>query len=113
MSTSSDFSYHITGFQSACSEYHEDLLSLDKRYLANRPATFIVEVQGRSLALGVLAGDKLIIDRSLTPREGQLVLVVINNDFSLQRFSQKIFSGDAENGDFVWGVITTLLREFK
>lgn len=107
-------SYEVTGFQSACAEFAEKPLSLDERYLTNRPATFIIEAQGESRPLGIRTGDKLLIDRSLTPREGQLVLLVINNQFVLRLFSWHLLQGqDPETGDFVWGVITTLIREFK
>jgi DNA polymerase V len=106
--------YDVTGFQSPCAEFAQKPLSLDERYLTNRPATFIIEAAGESKALGIRKGDKFIIDRSLHPREGQLVLLVIRNEFQVQRFSRKLLEGqDPESGDFVWGVITTLLREFK
>jgi DNA polymerase V len=110
----SDFKYEMTGFQSACAEFAEEILSLDKRYLTNRPATFIVEVRGESKFLGIKSGDKLIIDRSLRPREEQICLMVINNEFVVRRFSHQQLAGkDPENGDFIWGVVTTLLREFN
>lgn len=107
-------SYALTGFQSPCSEFAEKPLSLDERYLTNPPATFIIQAAGDSRMLGIKAGDRLIIDRSLNPKEGQLVLMVINNEFVVDRFSRNRIKGDdPENGDFVWGVITTLLREFR
>jgi DNA polymerase V len=107
-------SYEVTGFQSACAEFAEKPLSLDERYLTNRPSLFIIEAAGDSKVLGISKGDKLLIDRSLNPREGQLCLFVMNNEFRLQRFSQKMLEGqDPETGDFVWGVVTTLLREFN
>lgn len=106
--------YDLTGFQSPCAEFAEKPLSLDERYLSNRPATFIIEAAGDSGPLGIKKGDKLLIDRSLHPREGQLVLLVINNEFQVRRFSQKFLqNADPECGDFVWGVITTLIREFN
>lgn len=107
-------SYEMTGFQSPCAEFAEKPLSLDERYLTNPPATFIIQVVGESKALGVRPKDRLIIDRSLTPKEGQLVLLVIKNQFEICLFSRKMLEGqDSESGDFVWGVVTTLLREFK
>ena len=107
-------SYDVTGFQSACAEFAEKPLSLDERYLTNRPSLFIIEAAGDSKVLGITKGDKLLIDRSLNPREGQLCLFVINNEFRLQRFSQQMLKGqDPETGDFIWGVVTTLLREFN
>lgn len=111
MQVMNKFSYEMTGFQSACSEYAEDRLSLDKYYLIGRPSIFIVQFQGIK-SLGVEPGDKLIIDRSLKPKEGKLVLAVINNEFSLQRFSKRLCEGqDPETGDFIWGVVKAFIRD--
>lgn len=107
-------SYEVTGFQSACAEFAQKPLSLDERYLTNKPSLFIIEAATDARQLGIKKGDKLLIDRSLTPKEGQLVLLVISNQFALREFSRKMLEGhDPETGDFVWGVITTLLREFN
>ena len=107
-------SYEVTGFQSPCAEFAQKPLSLDERYLTNRPASFIIEAAGESKGLGIKKGDKFLIDRSLKPREGQLVLLVINNEFQLKLFSTKFLVGqDPDNGDFLWGVVTTLIREFN
>ena len=106
--------YEMTGFQSPCAEFAQKPLSLDERYLTNKPSLFIIEAAGESKTLGISKGDKLLIDRSLKPREGQLVLLVLNNEFTLRKFSWKMLEGqDPESGDFVWGVITTLLREYN
>lgn len=106
--------YDMTGFQSPCAEFAEKPLSLDERYLRNKPSLFIIEVSADAPFLGLKKEDKLLIDRSLTPNEGQLVLLVLNNEFSLQKFSrERLKNSDPESGDFVWGVVTTLLREFR
>lgn len=106
-------SYEVTGFHSACAEFAQKPLSLDERYLTNKPSLFIIEIAADAQHLGLKKGDKLLIDRSLTPKEGQLVLLVLSNQFRLKQFSWKMLEGqDPETGDFVWGVITTLLREF-
>lgn len=105
--------YEMTGFQSPCAEFAEKPLSLDERYLTNRPALFIIEAAGDSPFLGIRKGDKLLVDRSLRPGEGQLVLLVLKNEFILQKFTRTMLQNqDPETGDFVWGVVTTLLREF-
>jgi len=107
-------SYEVTGFQSACAEFAQKPLSLDERYLTNKPSLFIIEAAGESRSLGICKGDKFLIDRSLKPQEGKLVLLVTNNQFRFERFSWKMLQGqDPETGDFVWGVVTTLIREFN
>ena len=109
----SDF-YQITGFQSPCSEYREKGLSLDERYQLTNPSVFLVEVSGDSRSLGLKAQDKLIIDRALKPKEGDLVLMVLSGEFKLERYSiQRLKMQDPEGGDFLWGVVTTLLRDYR
>jgi len=106
--------YDVTGFQSPCAEFSEKPLSLDDRYLTNIPSLFIIEAAGDSKGLSIYKGDKLLIDRSLQPKEGQLCLFVIKNEFQLSRyFRQKHFALDSDSEDFIWGVVTTLLREFN
>lgn len=106
-------SYEVTGFQSACAEFAKKPLSLDERYLTNKPSLFIIESAEDSKSLGIYKGDKFLVDRSLRPHEGSLALLVVNNQFRLERFSWKMLIGqDSESGDFVWGVVTTLIREF-
>jgi DNA polymerase V len=109
-----DSTYKITGFQSACSEYHEDILSLDERYHVSAPSVFIIEASGHSIALGVMSKDKLIIDRALKPLKGELVLLVVNGEFKLTHYLPELLKNqDPDVGDFIWGVVTTILRELR
>lgn len=106
--------YKITGFQSACTEYHEDILSLDERYQVGAPSVFIIAASGSSHALGIKSGDKFIIDRSLKPQRGELVLLVVNGEFKFSHFSpEQLKNSHPDSGDFIWGVVTTLLREMR
>lgn len=111
---SSDSSYKITGFQSACSEYHEDILSLDERYQIGAPSVFIIAANGNSLTLGIKSGDKFIIDRALKPQKNELVLLVVNGEFRFTHFMpEQLKNQDPDSGDFIWGVVTTILRELR
>jgi SOS-response transcriptional repressor LexA len=106
--------YKITGFQSACAEYHEDILSLDERYRIGAPSVFIIEASGSSHTLGLKTKDKLIIDRSLKPMKGELVLLVLGGEFKLTHFLPELLKNrDPDSGDFIWGVVTTILRELR
>jgi DNA polymerase V len=63
-------------FPSPAQDYHEPL-SLDRHLVRNRAATFVIRVEGSALApLGILDGDELIVDRSLRPRPGRLIMVL-------------------------------------
>jgi DNA polymerase V len=114
----------MTGFQSPCAEYAEDRLSLDQRYLTNPPAMFPLRISTDSKLFELRKGDELIVDRSLEPRSGDLVVAVISNQFVIARFSlvkgiplllpfnKKL--GDEELGeDFVWGVVSSQHRRVR
>lgn len=114
----------MTGFQSACAEYAEDRLSLDERFLTNPPAMYPVRVSFDSELFELRKGDELLIDRSLDPKPGDLVVAVISNEFVIARFVlqqgvplllpyNKQAGEDEEGEDFVWGVVSSQHRRIR
>ena len=114
----------MTGFQSACAEYAEDRLSLDERYLTNPPAMYPLRVSTDSKFFELRKGDELIIDRSLEPKAGDLVVAVITNEFVIARFTfhqgipillpyNKKVGADELGEDFIWGVVASQHRKVR
>ncbi len=114
----------MTGFQSACAEYAEDRLSLDERYLTNPPAMYPLRVGSDSKLFELRKGDELLIDRSLDPRPGDLVVAVIANEFVIARFAlhqgvgmllpyNKKVGEDEMGEDFIWGVVSSQHRRVR
>lgn len=116
------------GFPSPADDYLEGLLSLDEICLTNRDTTFLGRVTGRSLEdIHVFEGDIMVIDKSLTPQNGDLVVAVINSEFTAKFISirgREIFLCPAskkfdpiriaEFDDFkVWGVVTRIIQDVK
>ena len=111
----------MNGFQSACAEYAEDVLSLDKKYIQKPSSTFFIRVSSDSKFLQVFKGDILLVDRSLNPATGDLVVAVISNTFVLGTYSKvngidyvlpynkKLGDVEAEE-DFLWGVAVIQIR---
>lgn len=63
------------GFPSPAEDYLEEGLDLNRLLVRNPLATYIYRASGWSMAgAGVLDGDFLLVDRSVTPRSGDLVL---------------------------------------
>ncbi|WP_408095692.1 LexA family protein [Peredibacter sp. HCB2-198] len=115
----------MTGFPSPCAEYAEEELSWESRYIANEPATFHVKISSDQRQFELKKGDHLIIDRSLDPKPGELVVAVINNEFKIAQFTlaasgegilmpfnKKVGDVEAEE-DFIWGVVSSLHRKFR
>ena len=106
----------------------KSLLDLNEFLIQNQQATFIVEVESLSMRdAGIDLKDKLIVDRSIEPKHGDIVLALIDNDFTIKRL---MIEGDkrwlqAENPDYadihlkdgqtllIWGVVTSVIKKFR
>lgn len=83
------------GFPSPAFDYATQELSLNDYFFKHPEATYIVEASGDSMIdAGIQEGDILMIDRSLEPKSGDIVLAVINGEFTLKRL--RIADGIAE-----------------
>lgn len=77
------------GFPSPAEDFVEGPLDLN-RYLIHRPAaTFFVRVIGDSMiGVGIYPNDLLIVDRAVTPVNGNIVIAVVNGDLTIKRLHQ-------------------------
>lgn len=73
------------GFPSPADDFIEDEIDLQRLLIANRPATFLVRVAGDSMVLAKLFdGDIAVVDRSLKPRNGDVVVVDVDGERSFK-----------------------------
>jgi len=73
------------GFPSPADDFVEEEIDLQRLLIANRPATFLVRVAGDSMLLARLHdGDLAVVDRSLTPRNGDVVVVDVDGERSFK-----------------------------
>ena len=78
------------GFASPAEEYIEAHLDLNKLVVDNPEATFFLSVQGNSMTgAGILDGDTLVIDRSLEPVDGKVVVAAVDGDLLVKRLRFK------------------------
>jgi DNA polymerase V len=115
------------GFPSPAGDYHEAPLDLNDKLAPNPAATFLVRVDGDSmLNVGIFPGDLLVVDKSAEPRDGSIVIAVVNNEFTLKRLRHGrdgTVTLIAENPDYppiafiegdemyVWGVVRHVIRD--
>lgn len=115
------------GFPSPADDYIEDRLDLNERYIKDKNATFLIKVEGDSMKdIGIFAGDVLIVDRSITPKNGHIVIAALDGELTVKRLSIKstgvflVPENDKyppilvkeENNIIIWGVVTSAIHEF-
>lgn len=78
------------GFPSPADDYKDDALSLDEHLIEHPAATFLARASGDSMqGVGIFEGDLLIVDRALTPTQGDVVIAVINGELTCKILDSK------------------------
>jgi DNA polymerase V len=113
------------GFPSPADDYVADTLDLNEHLMPRKEATFLVTVSGDSMiGAGIHDGDILIVDRSISPANGKVVIAVLDGQFTVKTLEKK--RGNIRllpaNPDFepiemkdeqelqIWGVVTKVIH---
>ena len=76
----------VAGFPSPAEQYLEPPLDLNELLVKRPAATYFVRVQGDSMiGVGIHDKDLLVVDRSLTPADGDIVIAAVDNEFTVKR----------------------------
>ena len=74
------------GFPSPADDHLEDPVDLIEQLVPNRMASFLWRIEGRSMEGGsIFDGDFAIVDRSITPRNGHIVVAVIDGGCTIKQ----------------------------
>ena len=116
---------NATGFGAAADDYMERGIDLNEQLIRNKPATFFMRVSGNSMInAGIYNGDIVIVDRSLKPQNGKIVIAVIDGEMLIRRYEKTLNSlrlipetiklspiDVSEFMDFkIWGVVSCVIR---
>jgi DNA polymerase V len=117
------------GFPSPAEEHVEKRLNPNDFLIEQEDATFFVTIQGYSMMdVGLLPGDKAVVDRSKNANVGDIVLAVINGEFTIKTLGRHKSGAPRllpANKDFkpieiteemqfeIWGVVTGSFRRFR
>lgn len=62
-----------------------ELMSLDDFLVERKSSTYMLEVVGQSMKdAGILEGDLVLVERGRTPRRGDIVLALVENEYTLK-----------------------------
>lgn len=113
------------GFASPAQDYFDGRIDLNSHLIKDVTSTFLVRVSGHSMTgAGIDDGDELVVDRSLTPADGNVVVAIIDGELTIKRLrlGHHQVRLAAENPDYpdivvpelaelsIWGVVTRCLH---
>jgi len=112
------------GFPSPAMDYMQERIDLNKEFIKHPLSTFIIESSGYSMINAFIPPKaRLIVDRSLTPKNGDIVLAVLNGEFTVKFLKKNIHKcwlvpanskfkeiEITEEMDMqIWGVVTNII----
>jgi len=113
------------GFPSPAADHIEQQISLDEVLNIRAPHVYLASISGDSMqGAGIFDGDLAVVDRSIEPAHGHIVVALLNNEPVCKRLckreSQMILLSENPKyppryvleGDelAIWGVITSTVR---
>ena len=114
------------GTPMAVHSFTDSTINLSKELVKNSKTTFAVRVNGQSMIdAGIEDKDLLIVDKALEPKNKQIVLAVINGEFTVKRLlrdgedlylqAENVNYAPIkinENMDFrIWGVVLGVIKK--
>ncbi|UQY45751.1 translesion error-prone DNA polymerase V autoproteolytic subunit [Erwinia sp. PK3-005] len=115
------------GFPSPAQDYIEQRLDLNDLLVQRPSATYFVRVSGDSMIEGGIGdGDMLVVDSSLTPEHGDIVVAAVAGEFTVKKLQlrpqvqlvpmnpawQPIVV-NSEEGLQIFGVVTFTIKAVK
>ena len=112
------------GFPSPAMDYMQERIDLNKEFIPHPLSTFIIESAGYSMINAFIPPKaRLIVDRSLTAKNGDIVLAVLNGEFTIKYLKKnqykcwlipanskfKEIEITTEMDMQIWGVVTHII----
>tara|TARA_B100001250_G_scaffold386312_1_gene382733 strand:- start:1426 stop:1824 length:399 start_codon:yes stop_codon:yes gene_type:complete len=113
------------GFPSPARDFTEGSIDLNKELIPRPNSTFIVRARGDSMiGSGIYPDDLVIVDRSLKPRNGSVVIAVLDGELSVKilKIKNKQVSLSSSNKNYsdvlvseemeftIWGVCAYVIH---
>ena len=119
------------GFPSPADDYLHDSLDFNRDLIKNPEATFYGRVSGDSMIeAGICDSDIAVIDRSLQPVDGDVIVAFVNGEFTIKYLDLKHKEEgyielrpananyqpiriDADDNFRVWGVVVWTIKQWR
>jgi DNA polymerase V len=113
------------GYPASADEHIETYVDLQDHLIKNVSASFLVRVSGQSMIdAGIFENDLLVVDRSMRPVHGKIVIAAIDGQFTVKRLYQrnnqlflmpenkkfKTIKITPENEMLIFGVVTHVIH---
>lgn len=111
------------GWPSPAEDYLDGHIDLSEHLIPRPASTFLVRTSGWSMRdAGISDGDELVVDRSLRPRDGQIVVAVVDGEFLVKYLRTagrpRLVAAHPDFPDIalagrdceIWGVVTYVLH---
>lgn len=113
------------GYPSPAQDYFDGRIDLNEHLIKDITSTYVVRVWGNSMeGAGISDGDELIVDRAMEPKDGSVVVAVLDGELTIKRlrFTPRGILLQAENPNYpdihvaalsdlvIWGVATRCLH---
>ena len=115
------------GFPSPADDYTEENIDLNEHLISNPFSTFFLRVKGDSMInAGIKDRDLIIVDKSLIAKPGNIIIAMIDGEFTIKRLSIKNdeLYLKAENNNYpdfrfknhidvqIWGVVIYSIHSY-
>lgn len=117
------------GFPSPAQDFVEKVLDLNELCIRHPASTFFVRVDQDADSMtdaGIFPGDVLVVDRSLNAQHGDIVIALLDGEFTVKELqTQPTVRLVAHNDNYppiipghesdfeIWGVVTNAIRQFR
>lgn len=115
----------ICGFPSPGEENREDSLDLNTLLIKHKCTTFYLRAYGDSMSPTIKENDILVVDRSLAPKVGDIIVATVDGDFTAKYLKKhdNSYYLVPENKNYkeipitdsttCFGVITSIVRQLR
>lgn len=116
------------GFPSPAEDFQAKRIDVLERLVKHPQATYSMSVRGESMReAGIFDGDVLLVDRAIKPGHGQIVVAVVDGEFTCKQLwlrggHLKLKAANPTFADItpsegqtveIWGVVIASIRQFK